>query len=422
MSAIARHLQSVGHSVTFHTSENFRDQFESTGIRFVAMTGKANLDYRRLPDPPDRRTASADDLKMYVLKNIFADTISDQHRGIQQILEETPIDVVLIDTMLFGAFPMLLGPKHKRPPVIGCGVNPVMLSSRDCGLISPPDDSAGGKLRILEEHQRVQSTFRPISDAMDSMMNACGAPHIPGFFLDCMYLLPDVFLQFTAKTFEFPRSDMPNTMRFAGPLLPRPSVEFKEPSWWSELDTGKPVVLVTQGTLANQDFNELIQPVLLGLADENVIVVAATGRTDTQTIVTPDNARIASFVPFDKILPKVDVFVTNGGYGAANHAFSLGVPIVVAGDSEEKDYIAARVGWTRAGINLKTRYATPEQVRDAVRSILTEKHYRHEAQRLRTNFSRYDALAEIARTVDAMLPKDNSMMTRAGYEVSVARS
>jgi MGT family glycosyltransferase len=408
MSAIARHLESVGHSVTFNTSENFRDQFESTGIRFVAMTGKANLDYRRRPDPPDRRVLSADDLKMHVLKTACVDTLPDQHQGIQQILQETPIDVVLIDTTLFGAFPMLLGPKHKRPPVIGCGVNPVMLSSRDCGLISPPDDSAEGKRRILEEHQRVQSTFRPITDSIDSMMNACGAAPLPRFFLDCMYLLPDVFLQFTAEAFEFPRSDMPDTMRFAGPLLPRPSVEFKEPSWWGELDAGKPVVLVTQGTLANQDFNELIQPALLGLADENVIVIAATGRPDAHTIVTPDNARIASFVPFDKVLPKVDVFITNGGYGAANHAFSLGVPIVVAGDTEDKDYIAARVGWTRAGINLKTRYATAEQVRDAVRTILTDQHYRHEAQRLRINFSRYDALAEIARTVDAMLPKEKA--------------
>jgi UDP:flavonoid glycosyltransferase YjiC (YdhE family) len=104
----------------------------------------------------------------------------------------------------------------------------------------------------------------------------------------------------------------------------------------------------------------------------------------------------------------VDVFITNGGYGAANHAFSLGVPIVVAGDSEDKDYVAARVGWTRAGINLKTRNATAEQVRDAVRTILTDTHYRHEAQRLRTNFSRYDALAEIGRMVDAMLRKERA--------------
>jgi UDP:flavonoid glycosyltransferase YjiC (YdhE family) len=115
-------------------------------------------------------------------------------------------------------------------------------------------------------------------------------------------------------------------------------------------------VLVTQGTLANHDFNELIQPALSGLADENVTVIVATGRSDTQTLAVPENARVASFIPFDRLLPKVDVFVTNGGYRAVNHAFSLGVPVVGAGESEEKDIIAMRVGWTGAGINLKTRY------------------------------------------------------------------
>ena len=43
------------------------------------------------------------------VENWFAETIPDQHRGIQQILRETPTDLVLIDTMFFGSFPMLLG-------------------------------------------------------------------------------------------------------------------------------------------------------------------------------------------------------------------------------------------------------------------------------------------------------------------------
>jgi UDP:flavonoid glycosyltransferase YjiC (YdhE family) len=113
--------------------------------------------------------------------------------------------------------------------------------------------------------------------------------------------------------------------------------------------------------------------------------------------------------PFDRLLPKVDVFVTNGGYGAVNHAFSLGVPIVVAGETEEKAMIAARVGWTGAGINLKTRYTSPEQIRNAVCTILTNKQYRDEAQRLRADLFRYRALDELARTVDAMLTQGRHM-------------
>jgi MGT family glycosyltransferase len=403
MLAAAQHLQSVGHHVTFNTSENFRGKVESTGIRFVAMTGKANYDYRHSYDSQERKDLSEADRKVNLLRTRFAESIPDQHEVIQQILRETPTDLVLIDTMLLGSFPMLLGPRDKRPPVIGCGVNPMMLSSCDCGTIAPPANTPEGRKLVLQDKQRISKTFQTVDDSINSVMRPYGIRPMPRFFIDCIYVLPDIFLQFTAEAFEFPRSDMPKTIRFIGPILPTPSVEFDEPDWWTELDGSRPAVLVTQGTLANHDFNELIQPSLFGLAEENVTVIVAAGRVDTQSLAVPENARVASFIPFDKLLPKVDVLVTNGGYGAVNHALSLGVPIVVAGESEDKDMVAARVGWSGAGINLKTRYPSAEQIRSGVRAILTNTQYRDEAQRLRANFSRYNALDELARTVDAML-------------------
>jgi hypothetical protein len=96
-------------------------------------------------------------------------------------------------------------------------------------------------------------------------MRPYGLPPMPQFFVDSMYLLPDIFLQFTAEALEFSRSDMPDTIRFIGPVLPGRSVEFEEPAWWTELDGSRPVVLLTQGTLANHDFNEVIQPGFWGL-------------------------------------------------------------------------------------------------------------------------------------------------------------
>jgi UDP:flavonoid glycosyltransferase YjiC (YdhE family) len=104
-------------------------------------------------------------------------------------------------------------------------------------------------------------------------------------------------------------------------------------SWAHELDGSRKVVLVTQGTVANHDFGLLIAPMLAALANEPdlLVVVTAGGRPIDAIPGIPSNARLASYLPFEWVLPKVDVFVTNGGYGSVNQAMSLGIPLVTAG-------------------------------------------------------------------------------------------
>jgi UDP:flavonoid glycosyltransferase YjiC (YdhE family) len=165
----------------------------------------------------------------------------------------------------------------------------------------------------------------------------------------------------------------------------------------------KAVVLVTQGTIANFDFNQLIQPTLSALAKEDVLVVAATARTDTESIVAPSNARVESFVPFDRLLAKVDVLVTNGGYGAVHQALSLGVPIVIAGETEDKALISARVHWTGAGISLGTQDPTEEQIGRAVRAVLADPRYRQRARAIQENFKEYDAPDAITHAVESLI-------------------
>jgi UDP:flavonoid glycosyltransferase YjiC (YdhE family) len=50
-----------------------------------------------------------------------------------------------------------------------------------------------------------------------------------------------------------------------------------------------------------------------------MLVVATAGGRPVEAIpgVIPANARLASYLPFEWLLPKVDVLVTNGGYGAS---------------------------------------------------------------------------------------------------------
>ena len=140
----------------------------------------------------------------------------------------------------------------------------------------------------------------------------------------------------------------------SAPCIPAPSQGFRPPPWWSELDGDRPVVHVTQGTIDNADLGRLLEPTIEALGGEDVIVVATTGGRDVSQLKVPLplNTYVAEYIPHDLLLPKVDVMVTNGGYGAVQRALSTGVPLVVAGNTEDKPEVAARVAWAGAGVNL----------------------------------------------------------------------
>jgi UDP:flavonoid glycosyltransferase YjiC (YdhE family) len=103
------------------------------------------------------------------------------------------------------------------------------------------------------------------------------------------------------------------------------------------------------------------------------------------------------------LLPKVDVMVTNGGYGAVQRSVATGVPLVVAGSTEDKPEVAARVAWSGAGMNLKTGTPTPTMIRSAVREILDDGRYLRRARELEAAFAQRDGIAEIAALVDDVI-------------------
>jgi MGT family glycosyltransferase len=409
--AIGQHLAGLGHRVLVHTSSQFRPQVEAAGATLVPFEAVIDYDYRTLGTryPAWRQLSGGHARLCFGLRHFFADAIAPQLAGLRAVLAGYKVDAILVDTMFCGTLPLLLGARAARPPVLAIGISALPLSSCDTaffGTALAPLATPGGQARNVAMNRNLKTAmFGDVQRYFDQRLAACGARALPDFVLDAMITLPDRYLQLTAATFEYPRSDLPPSVRFVGPLPPPASRHFTAPDWWPELDDGRPVVLVTQGTLANDDPGQLILPTLEALA----------GRTDLQVIATtggpvparlaaaaPANARVLPFLPYDRLLPKVAVMVTNGGYGAVNHALSLGVPLVVAGASEEKPEIAARVAWSGAGINLGTGNPGQRQLAQAVHSVLTEPRYRARAGALRADFARYHALTSISEALAAL--------------------
>lgn len=241
----------------------------------------------------------------------------------------------------------------------------------------------------------------------------------------------------TTRAFEFPRQNLPASIKFVGPLLPVFDEDsFQPPVWWDEL-TSHPrehVVHITQGTIATEAGN-LIRPAIHALSSQPDLLVIVTGkdiedlfkRDDPKSgekiiddgkgtgkvIPRPANVRVAAFVPHAKLLPHVGVMVTNAGYGGVLAALSCGVPLVCAGRTEDKADVSSRVAWSGAGVDLRTDTPSEKAIRDAVLKVMKEDRYRRAAGRIKDDFAEHNGPAEAANELERVVKEaKNALVNR----------
>jgi UDP:flavonoid glycosyltransferase YjiC (YdhE family) len=166
-------------------------------------------------------------------------------------------------------------------------------------------------------------------------------------------------------------------------------------------------VHVTQGSI-RPDMRELVVPTLRALEHDDLLVVVTTGGVPRAELEArfggplPDNARVSPFIPYDLLLPHVDLCVTNGGYTGVTTALHHGVPLVQAGSTEEKAEIGARVAWSGAGVRIRATSPGRHRVRRAVRTALHDPRYRAAAGRIGAELRRHDAAEEGADLLERL--------------------
>jgi UDP:flavonoid glycosyltransferase YjiC (YdhE family) len=404
--AIGRILIAEGHEVVGLSGSALRERVEGIGAEFRPLPAGADIDLQDILSvvPELKNIPPGPQWLRVALERLFVDTVPAQHKGLQHVLRDFPADVVIGDDMFFGVLPMLLGPRSERPPIVLCGTS-ILHWRREDGappFVGLPPATTQAQLEeyaaISEEHDRVvhQSLARPLNRSLKGL----GRGPLSMTLFDAVVELADAYMQLTVPSFEFPR-DIPRSVHFIGALPINPN-QAPRPSWAYELDGSRKVVLVTQGTLANHNFGLLIAPTLAALGNEpDLLVVVTAGGRPIEAIPgpIPSNARLASYLPFEWVLPNVDVFVTNGGYGSVNQAMSFGIPLVTAGLTEDKADVNARVAWSGVGIDLATNEPTPQALRDAIRAVLDKPNYRLRASLMAEEFAGINTRSEILRIV-----------------------
>ena len=115
------------------------------------------------------------------------------------------------------------------------------------------------------------------------------------------------------------------------------------------------------------------------------------------------------------------MFVTNGGFGATQQALAAGTPVVVAGVTDDKPFVAARVAARGVGRDFGTASPTPAQVREAVLGLLADGAVRANVERLAAEYAGYNVVDRIERLLLTSVRRDDPLRGRGTTPVGPSR-
>ncbi|MGV9712720.1 glycosyltransferase [Gordonia sp. NPDC003424] len=406
----AARLVERGHTVLWYAGSAFADQVTAVGAIHVPYQQAADFSGQDIFEYfPWLAGRSGPKMIGEVFDRIFVGHAPDRIADLQPVLASHRVDAMLTDGLMYGVG--MLG-ELSGIPVATFGDGPLPQSDPDVPPFGPgmlPMSGPLGRLRnraVSAFARRV--LFAAAERRYQQIRTDLGLAPDPACMLDGL-MSRDLHLQGCTPSFEYPRRNpLPDGVHWVGALRPDAPPTWPQPAWWSEVECpGRPIVHVTQGSL-RADMTELIGPSILGLADRDVLVVVTTGGPDQSAVEQavggplPGNVRVASFVPYDLLLGRAQVMVTNGGYTGVTLALRHGVPLVQAGTTEEKSEIGARIEWSGVGRRLGTTRPSPHAVADAVDEVLTNPSYRLAASRIRAEMADHDAGLEGADLLEQL--------------------
>jgi len=419
LTGLAIHLKNSGHDVRWYTGRKYEAKIKSLGLTYYPL--KKAIDFSAgEPDQvfPERKNHKGLIAKLkFDIRHAFVLRGPEFYEDIREINESFPFDIMIADNCFTG-IPFVRQLLAK--PVIAIGVMPLMETSKDLpptGLGLTPSSTFFGRLR--QDAMRFftdKFIFNDSKKLTDKIYSEHGMKKTKGNIFDIVSKEADLFLQSGTPGFEYRRSDLRKNVHFIGPLLPsghRQNDYYQVPDQYKHFSKK---ILVTQGTVET-DVDKIIVPTLEAFKGTEVLVIATTGGSRTQELrdrYPYTNILIEDFIPFNDIMPQVDAYVTNGGYGGVLLGIQNKLPMVVAGIHEGKNEINARIGYFKLGIDLKTEKPSSSQIKESTEIILRDRIYKNNVVKLAEEFEDYDPEWLTEKYVDEIMSRQERS-TRATF-------
>lgn len=357
-----RALDARGHDVLVTTTATFVERVERAGV--PAIEGGFDwFDRDIFAYWPDFAEVPRDQVAAFFIGTICATRLAPQMASsLDAIIDRFSPDILVRDITEFGA---VIAAEEHRLPTASLGFGPSPGPFRHLPLVEGP-------LRSLRA-------------------DASSPPDLVG--LAALHFAPQAF--------------MAEGVELAAPLhLIRPDVFEGTTPATGEIDfgarsNGRPLVYVSLGTVFSTP--ELFQPILDGLADAPVDVIATTGRFSPADLDVPANARVEQYLPNSELLPVVDLVVTHGGYTTVMGILAAGKPMVLIPFSADHPANAARCAAMKIAHILPPDRLSPETVRDTVDDALADPGLAINARRVATEIAAMPGPDHAAAIIEQLL-------------------
>ena len=364
---VVKELVRAGHEVYYFSFEMFREKIEQAGGHFIGCDG---YDFE-MEDKENADRVGKD--KAFATELLVSSTLALDDMASEKIREIQP-DIIVSDSIAFWG--KLAAMKHNIPYV--CSTTTFAFNRYSAAYMkeSPWDivKMLAAMPRINKQIRRLQEKGYPVKGLLEIVQNDNDTNTIV----------------YTSKLFQ-PRSEtFSDRYHFIGPSM-RPITQPME-------KTADKTVYVSMGTV-NKNL-EFYRSCMDAFKDTGWQVIVSMGVNSEHFDSVPDNVQIYESVDQMAVLSIADAFVTHCGMNSASEGLYYRVPLVLFPQTPEQGAVAKRTEELGAGIRLKS--ITPEAIRSAVSTVLTEPSYRENAGKISDSFHACGGVSEAVEFLETI--------------------
>ncbi len=342
---VVRELIARGHEVLYYSYNLFKEKIEATGATFVSCD---EFDAEQHIDPKDAKRVGSD---LAFSTKLLVDTTLALDDMVCKEMKLLQPDCIVADYMaVWGkAVALKLGiPFVSSTTTFAFNKHSAQVMKQSLGqlfgmIFSMP--------KINKDIKRLQDKGYPVKSVLDIIQNDENTHTV-------VYTSPQ--FQPCADTFN-------DKYAFVGPSI-RPVTE-------EITKTKDKLIYISMGTVVN-DMVSLYRKCIKAFAETDYQVIMSVGDlVDVKELgEIPKNISVHSHVDQIAVLAKADAFLSHCGMNSVNESLYYGVPLVMYPQTSEQGGVANRVTQVGAGIMLDK--TTPEAIRKAVETLLSDNSYR----------------------------------------------